>query len=77
VLIKIFSLKYEDVTKIIPTATMEEPSKRARPRKRWRDEVQEDLNIMGIKNRQTVARDRREWRKIVFEPRSTTECSNE
>jgi len=28
--------------------------------KKWRDEVEEVLNIMGIKNRKSVVRDRRE-----------------
>ena len=35
--------------KQIATVTMERTRKRGRPRKRWRDEVEDDLNIMGIK----------------------------
>jgi hypothetical protein len=31
------------------TATMEATRERVRPRERWRDEVQEDVNIMIIK----------------------------
>jgi hypothetical protein len=31
------------------------------------DEVEEDLNKMGLKNRQAMAGDRREWRKTVLE----------
>ena len=46
---------------------MEERSKRERPRKRWRDEVEEVLNILGIKFMQTMVIDLREWRKIVLE----------
>ena len=39
--------------------------KRGRPRKRWRDEVGDDINITGIKkNRQAMVRDRREWTKV-------------
>jgi hypothetical protein len=33
----------------------------------WRDEVEEDLNMMGIKNRQAMARKCQEWRRIVLE----------
>jgi len=33
----------------IATATMKETRKRGKPRKRWRFEVEEDLNIKGIK----------------------------
>jgi hypothetical protein len=50
--------------KQIATVAMEGIRKRGRPCKRWRDE---DLNNMGIKNRQAVVRDCREWRKIVLE----------
>jgi hypothetical protein len=51
--------------KQIAAATIEEKSKRGRPRKKWKDEVEEDLNIMGIKNGSATARDRRKWRKTV------------
>jgi hypothetical protein len=46
------------VLKQITTAATEGTRKRARPRKRRREEVEEDLNIMGIQNRQAMARDR-------------------
>jgi hypothetical protein len=41
--------------------------KRGRPRKRRRDESEEGLNVMGIRSMHAMARDRREWRKIVLE----------
>jgi hypothetical protein len=46
---------------------MEGPRKGGRPHKRWRDEVEKKLNIMGIKNGEAMAKHRREWRKIVLE----------
>jgi hypothetical protein len=36
----------------IAAATMEGIRKRGRPRKRWRDEVEEDLNVTEIKKKQ-------------------------
>jgi hypothetical protein len=51
----------------IMTTKVEGTRKRGRPRKRWIDEVEEDLKIMGIRNWHSVAKDRQEWRKIVLE----------
>jgi hypothetical protein len=62
--------------KQIVTATMEVTKKIGRLGKRWRGEVKEDLNIMGIKNRQAMVRDHREWRKNLVKPRSTMNCSS-
>jgi hypothetical protein len=50
--------------KQIATATMEGKRKREGPRKGWTDEVEKDVNTMGIKNRQPVAR---KWRKTEVE----------
>jgi SPX domain protein involved in polyphosphate accumulation len=44
----------KECLKKISTATMEGTRERVRLRERWRDEVQKDLNIMGIKNRQAM-----------------------
>jgi hypothetical protein len=41
--------------------------KRGRSRKRWTDEAEERLYIVGIRNWQAMARDRRELRKILLE----------
>jgi hypothetical protein len=46
--------------KKIMTTKIEGTSKRERPRKRWIDEVEEDLKIMGIRNWYAVAKDRQE-----------------
>jgi hypothetical protein len=46
---------------------MEGIRKRERPRKRWTDEVEEDLKIMRRRNWNTVARDLKEWRMMILE----------
>jgi hypothetical protein len=60
-------MQNERMPKQIAVATIEGTRKRGRPRKRWKDEVEEDLNIMGITNGRAAARDRRKWRKIVLQ----------
>jgi hypothetical protein len=46
---------------------MEGTRKIRRPRKRGRDEGEEDLNIMRIKNRQAIVTDRWEWWKTILD----------
>ena len=41
-------------------------TKRVRPRKRWRDDVEEDLK-KEFKTEKKVSDDRQKWRKIVLE----------
>jgi hypothetical protein len=58
------------------TATFEATKKKGRPHKRGRDEVEEDLYIMGIKKTgrkwpETVGNGERLYGK----PRSTTDCN--
>jgi hypothetical protein len=59
------------------TATMEGTRKRGRPCKRQRDDFEGDLNVMRIKNRQAIARGRREWTELYWKPRSAAGCSVE
>jgi hypothetical protein len=37
-----------------------------RPWKRWTDEIKEDLKVIGIRNCHTVARDQKEWRRVLL-----------
>jgi hypothetical protein len=43
--------------------------KRRKPRKRWLDDVKDNLRNMGVKRWRIKARDRAEWRKYVRRPR--------
>jgi len=44
---------------------MYETRKKGRPCKRWKYEFEKDLNIIGIKIKQAMARDCQEWRKTI------------
>jgi hypothetical protein len=46
---------------------MEGTRKRGKPCKRWTEEVEDGLNVMGVKYRRAMARDRRELGRIVLE----------
>jgi hypothetical protein len=39
--------------------------RRGRPRKRWLDDLEEDLRKLGVKGRRRKAEDREEWRHVV------------
>jgi hypothetical protein len=50
--------KKQRIPEQIATVRMGETMKSERPRKRWRDEIEENLNIMGNKkNSQGMSRD--------------------
>jgi hypothetical protein len=53
--------------KMILTARMGGGRRRERPRKRWLDDVEHDLQQLGIGNWRLKTRDRVEWRTAVRE----------
>ena len=68
-------MQYERMPKQIAAATVEGIGKRGRSRKGWRDEVEEDLNIMGIKNRQAVMSVKNSNDSIGNRTRGLSPCS--
>jgi hypothetical protein len=53
-------MQTQRMSKHIAAATMEGIRRRGRLHKRWHDKVKEDLNIIGITNRQAFVKDHRE-----------------
>lgn len=45
--------------------TRRNEEKGGRPKKRWNDEVEEDLKVIGIRNKRTVATEK-EWIRIFI-----------
>jgi hypothetical protein len=69
-------MQNQRMPKQIAAATTEGTRKRGRPCKIWKDEVEEDLNIVGIKNRCVQQPGTaRNGRRLYCKPRSTTDCS--
>jgi hypothetical protein len=51
--------------KLIFSQELEGPRRRGRPRKRWKEEVERDLHVLGVRRWREMATDRKKWRDIV------------
>ena len=50
---------------IIFTQELEGTRRRGRPRKRWKEEVERDLQVLGVRKWREFVADRKKWRDIV------------
>jgi len=51
--------------KKIFTQEQEGTRKRGRPRKRWKEEVETDLQVLGVRRWRELVADRKKWKDIV------------
>jgi len=51
--------------KTIFTQELEGTRRRGRPRKKWREEVERDLQVLGVRGWRELVLDRKKWRGIV------------
>jgi hypothetical protein len=51
--------------KTIFTQELEGTRRRGRPRKRWKEEVERDLQVLGVRKWREFVTDRKKWRDIV------------
>jgi hypothetical protein len=51
--------------KKIFTQELEGTRRRGRPRKRWKEEVERDLHVLGVRGWREFVTDKRKWRDIV------------
>jgi len=51
--------------KKIFTQELEGTRRRGRPRKRWKDEVERDLQVLGVRRWRELVADRKKWKDIV------------
>jgi hypothetical protein len=53
--------------KKIFTQKMEGTRRRGRPRKRWKEEVERDLQVLGVRRWRELVADRKKWKDIVWQ----------
>jgi hypothetical protein len=58
-------MEKDRMPKKIFTQELEETRRRERPRKRWREEVEEDLQVLGVRRWREMVIERKKWRGIV------------
>ena len=58
-------MEEDRMPKKIFTQELEGTRQRGRPRKGWTEEVERDLQVMGVRRRREVVMDREKWRGIV------------
>jgi len=58
-------MEEDRMPKKIFTQEMEGTRRRGRPRKRWREEVERDLQVLGVRRWRELVIDREKWRGIV------------
>jgi len=47
------------------TQELEGTRRRGRPRKRWKEEVERDLEVLGVRRWRKLVADRKKWKDIV------------
>jgi hypothetical protein len=55
------------------TQELEGTKRRGRPRKGWREEVERDLRVLGVRRWRELVTDRTKWRDIVRQAKAHNE----
>jgi len=58
-------MKEDRMPKKIFTQELEGTRRRGRPRKGWREEVERDLQVLGVRRQRELVIDRDKWRGVV------------
>jgi len=58
-------MEEDRMPKKIFTQELEGMRRRGRPRKRWKEEVERDLQVLGVRSWREVVVDRKKWKDIV------------
>ena len=58
-------MEEDRMPKKIFTQELEGTRRRGRPRKRWKEEVERDLQVLGVRSWRELVADRKKWKDIV------------
>jgi len=58
-------MEEDRMAKKIFTQELEEMRRRGRPRKRWKEKVERDLHVLGVRRWRELVADRRKWKDII------------
>jgi hypothetical protein len=63
-------MEEDRMPKKIFTQELEGTRRRGRPRKRWKEEVERDLQVLGVRRWRELVTDRKKWRDIFRQAKS-------
>jgi hypothetical protein len=58
-------MKEDRMPKKIFTQELEETRRKRRPRKRWKEEVERDLQVLGVRRWRELVANRKKWKDVV------------
>jgi len=58
-------MEEDRMPKKIFTQELEGTKRRGRPRKRWKEEVERDLQVVGVRRWREMVADRKKWKGII------------
>jgi len=63
-------MEEDKMPKNIFTQELEGTRRRGRPRKGWKEEVERDLKVLGVRRWRELVADRKKWKDIVRQAKS-------
>jgi len=67
------TMEEDRVPKKFFTQELEGTRRRGRPRKRWKEEVERDLHVLGVRRYRELVADRKKWKDIVRQAKAHSE----
>ena len=61
--------------KKIFTQELERTRRRGRSRKRWKEEVERDLQVLGVRRWRELVADKKKWKDFFDRPKPTVGCN--